>query len=67
MYDQQGCSYLYNIDAHLQEGDKAGHPELNRLYVLDAAKVGNVSRFINHSCNPNLAVYSVRASTRQCI
>ena len=43
VYDQQGCSYLYNIDAHLEGGDEEEeHPELNRLYVLDADKMGNV-------------------------
>ncbi|XP_010884373.2 histone-lysine N-methyltransferase SETDB2 isoform X1 [Esox lucius] len=29
------------------------------LYYLDATKEGNVGRFINHSCNPNLFVQNV--------
>jgi uncharacterized protein len=35
---------------------KAGHIwcfKLNRLYVRDAARGGNIARFINHSCEPN--------------
>ena len=36
---------------------KAGHIwcfKLNRLYVRDAAVGGNVARYINHSCAPEL-------------
>jgi histone-lysine N-methyltransferase SUV39H len=29
------------------------------IYVVDASKQGNVSHFFNHSCDPNLAVYTV--------
>ncbi|XP_044200292.1 histone-lysine N-methyltransferase SETDB2 [Thunnus albacares] len=29
------------------------------VYMLDASKEGNVSRFINHSCDPNLFVQNV--------
>ncbi|GAA6227499.1 histone-lysine N-methyltransferase SETDB2-like [Lates japonicus] len=29
------------------------------VYVLDASKEGNVSRFINHSCRPNLFIQNV--------
>ncbi|XP_072513334.1 histone-lysine N-methyltransferase SETDB2 [Salminus brasiliensis] len=36
---------------------KQGSPE--RMYYLDASKEGNVARFINHSCSPNLFVQNV--------
>jgi len=44
-YDQDGCSYLYDIDAHLDvTGSRAGA----KPFVIDATKYGNVARFINH-------------------
>lgn len=44
-YDQDGCSYLYDIDAHLDAtGSRAG----GKPFVIDATQCGNVARFINH-------------------
>ena len=44
-YDKDGCSYLYDIDAHLDvTGSRAGV----KPFVIDATKHGNVARFINH-------------------
>ena len=38
----------------------AGSPEPEgNLYSVDAMYYGNVSRFFNHSCNPNVAIYTV--------
>jgi len=47
-YDSIQCSYLYDLD---MDGS-------NR-YTIDATNCGNVSRFINHSCDPNLQNYQV--------
>ncbi|XP_074158557.1 histone-lysine N-methyltransferase SETDB2-like [Sminthopsis crassicaudata] len=33
------------------------------VYLLDATKEGNVGRFLNHSCNPNLFVQNVFVET----
>ena len=44
-YDQVGCSYLYDIDAHL---DVIGSRSGSRPFVIDATRYGNVARFINH-------------------
>ncbi len=44
-YDQVGCSYLYDIDAHL---DITGARVASKPFVIDATKYGNVARFINH-------------------
>jgi len=38
----------------------AGSPEPDgNLFSVDAMHYGNVSRFFNHSCNPNVAIYTV--------
>nr|XP_045581626.1 histone-lysine N-methyltransferase SUV39H2-like [Procambarus clarkii] len=50
IYDAQGCTYLFDLD--YDKGDQ-------NLYTIDAAKCGNVSHFINHSCDPNLVVFNV--------
>lgn len=50
IYDAQGCTYLFDLD--YDKGDQ-------NLYTIDAAKCGNVSHFINHSCDPNLLVFNV--------
>ncbi|XP_062865460.1 histone-lysine N-methyltransferase SETDB2 isoform X2 [Trichomycterus rosablanca] len=34
-----------------------------KMYYLDASKDGNVARFINHSCNPNLFIQNVFVDT----
>lgn len=51
IYDVQGRTYLFDLDFN----DCKNEPP----YTIDAAKVGNVSHFINHSCDPNLGVWPV--------
>lgn len=48
-YDAVGRTYLFDLDFN----------EKDNPYTVDAAKYGNVSRFINHSCDPNLGVWAV--------
>lgn len=48
-YDAVGRTYLFDLDFNGKDNP----------YTVDAAKYGNVSRFINHSCNPNLGVWPV--------
>ncbi|RXG51199.1 Histone-lysine N-methyltransferase SUV39H2 [Armadillidium vulgare] len=45
-----GCTYLFDLDYN--KGDQ-------NPYTVDAVKYGNVSHFINHSCDPNLVVFNV--------
>ncbi|KAF8342146.1 uncharacterized protein EI90DRAFT_1305955 [Cantharellus anzutake] len=51
--DEPGELYAFDIDV--------GEAEVNRQftrYSVDATHCGNWTRFINHSCDPNILVYS---------
>lgn len=49
-YDAEGRTYLFDLDFNLGE---------ENIYTVDAAYFGNLSHFINHSCDPNLNIFSV--------
>ncbi|XP_053321311.1 histone-lysine N-methyltransferase SUV39H2 [Spea bombifrons] len=46
-YDSKGITYLFDLDYESDE------------FTVDAARYGNVSHFVNHSCDPNLQVFNV--------
>ena len=48
--DAEGRTYLFDLDF-----DKGQ----DNPYTVDAAHFGNVAHFINHSCDPSLAVFNV--------
>lgn len=50
-YDANGLTYLFDLDFNSVENP----------YVVDACNLGNISHFINHSCDPNLGVWAVWA------
>ena len=49
-YDAEGRTYLFDLDFNSME---------ETIYTVDATLFGNLSRFINHSCDPNLNIFSV--------
>jgi len=51
-YDAQGLSYLWT-----QKTDHAP--------TIDATTMGNISRFVNHSCDPNLFACEILVESRQ--
>ncbi|KAJ0260394.1 Histone-lysine N-methyltransferase SUVR5 [Hirschfeldia incana] len=56
-YGEDGCSYIHDVDANINDIGRLIEGESD--YVIDATSHGNVSRFINHSCSPNLVTYQV--------
>ncbi|KAJ2841839.1 Eukaryotic translation initiation factor 2 subunit 3, partial [Coemansia erecta] len=45
-------SYLFDLDKEVAHGK-------NSCFTIDARKYGNVSHFFNHSCEPNMGIWSV--------
>uniref|UniRef100_A0A182QMN3 protein-synthesizing GTPase n=1 Tax=Anopheles farauti TaxID=69004 RepID=A0A182QMN3_9DIPT len=48
-YDAVGRTYLFDLDFN----------DTDNPYTLDAARYGNITRFFNHSCDPNCGIWSV--------
>lgn len=68
VYDQLGMSYLFDMnepddsDEYDMNVQKSTYEEFFPLCV-DAAFYGNESRFINHSCEPNLKSFNLVSDT----
>ncbi|XP_037041398.1 histone-lysine N-methyltransferase Su(var)3-9-like isoform X2 [Bradysia coprophila] len=53
IYDAEKRTYLFDLDCNSIVENK------ENLYTIDACRMGNVSRMINHSCDPNIGTWSV--------
>ncbi|KAH6916057.1 SET domain-containing protein [Coprinopsis sp. MPI-PUGE-AT-0042] len=53
--------YSFDLDGH--EDLEGGQDEDEVAYTVNSLKHGNWTRFINHSCNPNLVTYMVSFDT----
>lgn len=49
--DENLRHYLFDLNFNFEDGSFG--------YTIDSSICGNISRFLNHSCDPNLNVYSV--------
>ncbi|XP_062222246.1 histone-lysine N-methyltransferase SUVR5-like isoform X2 [Phragmites australis] len=59
-----GCSYLFDIASQIDRGIVQSVGTI--AYMIDSRRYGNVSRFINHSCSPNLSTRLVLVESKDC-
>ncbi|KAL6911349.1 hypothetical protein ACP4OV_000154 [Aristida adscensionis] len=61
---KSGCSYLLDIASQV---DRERVQTVGNVgFMIDATRYGNVSRFINHSCSPNLNTRLVLVESKDC-
>ncbi len=57
--NRRGETHTADQDIYLMGLDKFGEEEGGSQYVCDGLHLGGPTRFINHSCDPNCAIYTV--------
>ncbi|KAK6529231.1 hypothetical protein TWF281_008412 [Arthrobotrys megalospora] len=73
--ENRGLTYLFDLDKFVEEdveegeggegseggssGTGDGQAAQKEVYCVDGAEYGGVTRFINHSCEPNMMVHAV--------
>lgn len=63
-YGNEGCRYFYEIDAQINDISRLIGGQVP--FLIDATSYGNVSRYINHSCSPNLVNHQVLVESMDC-
>lgn len=56
------ASYLYFLDKHAVDDDDDSDrsaPKRSECYIVDGEYMGGPTRFINHSCDPNVRQFTV--------
>ncbi|XP_068159995.1 histone-lysine N-methyltransferase Su(var)3-9-like [Drosophila tropicalis] len=48
LYENPSCIYLFALDYNLTQDEE---------YTIDATNYGNIARYLNHSCDPNISVF----------
>uniref|UniRef100_A0A0D9VK21 Histone-lysine N-methyltransferase n=1 Tax=Leersia perrieri TaxID=77586 RepID=A0A0D9VK21_9ORYZ len=61
---KSGGSYLFEITSQIDR--ERVQSTGTTAYMIDATRYGNVSRFINHSCSPNLSTRLVLVESKDC-
>ncbi|GAQ84920.1 Putative histone H3 (Lys9) methyltransferase [Klebsormidium nitens] len=56
--NKRNSVYLFNMDHHVRSAEQQ-----DEVYVVDGGPASSIIRYINHSCDPNLAIYSVYTDT----
>ncbi|KIP04851.1 hypothetical protein PHLGIDRAFT_75200 [Phlebiopsis gigantea 11061_1 CR5-6] len=56
-YEEFGRTYLFNIDGHhVTKWQEYHGKKPEAAYCIDAYHVGNFTRYLNHSCDPNCGI-----------
>ncbi|KAK6006399.1 hypothetical protein QM012_006809 [Aureobasidium pullulans] len=53
------ASYLFTLDKYVQDDGEPDSLRRSDCYVADGEKMGGLTRFINHSCDPNCRLFTV--------
>ncbi|KAK7263045.1 hypothetical protein RJT34_30629 [Clitoria ternatea] len=63
-FGEEHRSYFYDVNTHVNDMSRLIEGQAH--YFIDSTRFGNVSRFINNSCSPNLVSYQVLVESMDC-
>lgn len=67
--DTRGSSYLFDLDMFTKDEEEDDEEEEREVenYSVDGRSCGAVTRFVNHSCDPNVDIHVVVSYRRDSI